>query len=165
MRFGPVSDIKVCNQYGKYSIEVQVQSLFQDQTVSWIRIVDGIDKFVKEAMPIQEEEKASVKPAATTRPIVKPSSTSGWDFKQRQWIVIEKQESKDPYCFQVSKFITRILRHSQEVYREEHGGVHYDQVIDGCKKRQSDNTRYWSDEMKKHFVNAQHWSKNDGYQF
>ena len=44
VRFGPVSDIKVCNQYGTYSIEVQVQSLFQDQTVSWIGIVDGIDK-------------------------------------------------------------------------------------------------------------------------
>ena len=33
----------------------------QDQTVSWIRIVNGIDKFVREAMPIQEEEKASGK--------------------------------------------------------------------------------------------------------
>ena len=64
VRFGPVSDIKVRNHHGRYSIEVQVQSLFQDQTVSWIRIVNGIDKFVREAMPIQEEEKASVKPAA-----------------------------------------------------------------------------------------------------
>ena len=45
-------------------IEFQVQSLFQDQTVSWIRTVNGIDKFVREAMPIQEEEKASGKPAA-----------------------------------------------------------------------------------------------------
>ena len=64
VRFGPVSDIKVCNHYGRYSIEVQVQSLFQDQTISWIRIVNGIDKYVREAMPIQEEERASVKPAA-----------------------------------------------------------------------------------------------------
>ena len=71
VRFGPVSDIKVCNQYGRYSIEVQVQSLFQDQTVSWIRIVNGIDDFVREAMPIQEEEKASGKPAAKARPILK----------------------------------------------------------------------------------------------
>ena len=121
VRFGPVSDIKECNQYGRYSIEVQVQSLFQDQTVSWIRFVNGIVKFVREAMPIQEEEKASVKPAAKTRPILKPSSTSGWDFtpiEQRQWIDIETQESKDPCCFQVSKFITRFLRHSQKVYRE-----------------------------------------------
>ena len=69
-----VSDIKVCNDNGRYSIEIQVQSLFQDQTVSWIRIVNGIDKFVREAMPIQEEKKASGKPAAKARPILKPSS-------------------------------------------------------------------------------------------
>ena len=84
---------------------VQDQSLFQDQTVSWTRIVHGIDKFVREAMPIQEEEKASGKPAAKARPILKPSSTSGWDFtaieqgdftpiEQRHWI--ETQESNDP---------------------------------------------------------------------
>ena len=28
VRFGPVLDIKVCNHYGRYSIEVQVQSFF-----------------------------------------------------------------------------------------------------------------------------------------
>ena len=65
---------------GHYSIEVQVQSLFQDQTVSWIRIVNGIDKFVREAMPIQEDEKSSVKPAARARPMLKPSSTSDVNF-------------------------------------------------------------------------------------
>ena len=58
----------------------------------------------------------------------------------------------------MSKFITRLLRHSQQVYRQEDGAVHYDQVIDECKKRQSDNAGYCLDEMKKHFVNAPHWS-------
>ena len=98
VRFEPVSDIKVCNEHRGYSIEIQVQSLFQGQTVFWIRIVNGIDKFVREAMPIQEEEKASQKPATKARPILKPSSTSGWDFtpmEQRQWFDIERQESKD----------------------------------------------------------------------
>ena len=71
---------------------------------------------------------------------------------------METQESNDPDCFQVSKFITRLPRHNQEGYREADGAVHYDQVVDGCKKKQSDNTRYWSDEMKKDFVNAPHWS-------
>ena len=85
--FGPVSDKKVCNKNGRHSIEVQVQSLFKDQTESWITIVNGIDKFVRKAMPIQEEEKAPVRPAAKARPILKPSSTSGWDstpMRQRQ---------------------------------------------------------------------------------
>ena len=123
--------------------------------------MNGIDKFVREAMPIQEEEKASGKPAATARPILKPSSISDVNCVpggQRKWIDIETQESNAPYCFQVSKCITRLLRHTQELNREEDGGVHYDQVIDECKKKQSDNTEYWSDEMKKNFVNAPHWS-------
>ena len=124
-------------------IEVQVQSLFQDQTESWIRIVNGIDKLVREAMPKQEDGKASGKPSAKARPRLKPSSTSGWDItlmEQRQWIDIGTQESNDLFCFQVSKCITRLLRHSQQVYREADGAVHYDQVIGECKKWQSDNT-------------------------
>ena len=65
--FGPVSDTKICSRYGRYSVEVQVQSLFQDQIVSGIRIVNGIGKFVRDAMPMHEEEKASGKTAAKAR--------------------------------------------------------------------------------------------------
>ena len=123
--------------------------------------MNGIDKFVREAMPIQEEEKASAKPVAKVRPILKPSSISDVNsipVGQGKWIDIETRESNDPYCFQVSKFITRLLRQSQEVRREEDGGVHYDQGIDECKKKLSDDTGYWSDEMKKQIANAPHWS-------
>ena len=126
-----------------------------------MRIVNGIDKFVRGAMPMQEEEKASEKPAAKASPTLKPSSIGGWDFtpiEQRQWIDIETQESSDPYCFEMSKFITRFLRHSQKVYREADGAFHYDQVIGECKKKQSDNTECWSDGMKKDFINAPYWS-------
>ena len=96
--------------------------------------MSGIDKFAREAMPIQEEEKASGKPAAKARPTLKPSSTSDMNFtqmEQRQWIDIEIQESNDPLCFQMSKFITRLLR--QKV-REEDARVHYDQIVDECRK-------------------------------
>ena len=101
VRFGPVSDIKVCNKHGRYNIEVQVQSLFKDRTESWIRIVNGIDKFVREAMSIQEEVKASWQPAAKARPTLKPSSTGGWDFTPI--------EQRPIYCywkFSLSIFIT-----------------------------------------------------------
>ena len=79
-------------------------------------------------------------------------------MEQRQWIDIEIQESKDSDCFQVPKFITRLLRHSQQVHREEDAGVHNDQIIDEFKKKLSDDTGYWSDEMKKQFANIPHWS-------
>ena len=46
----------------------------------------------------------------------------------------------------------------KKVFREAVGGVHHDQVIDECRKKQSDNTGYWSYEMKKDFVNVPNWS-------
>ena len=148
VRFGPFFDIKVCNHTRRYSIDVQVQSLFQDQTVSWIRIVNGIDKFVREAIPIQEEAKDSGKPAAKARPILKSSSISDVNFipiGREKWMDIETQESNDP-CFSCG----------QKVHREGDGAVHSDQVIDECKKKQFDNTEHWSMEMKKDFINAPH---------
>ena len=68
------------------------------------------------------------------------------------------KESKDLHCFQVSKLITRLLRPSKQVRREEDGGVHYDQIIDECKKKLSENPGHWSGEMKKQFAFAPHWS-------
>ena len=49
-RIGPVLDIQVCRHEDRYSIRVLVESLFQDQTASWVRIVSGIDKSVTESM-------------------------------------------------------------------------------------------------------------------
>ena len=37
-------------------LQFKFQSLSKDQTESWIGIVSSIDKFVREAMPIQEDE-------------------------------------------------------------------------------------------------------------
>ena len=40
VRFGPVSDIRICKQDGRYSVEVQVQSLFKPQVVGTLFLVD-----------------------------------------------------------------------------------------------------------------------------
>ena len=58
MRIGPVVNIKVCYHDDRYSIEVQVPSLFQDNTASWVRIVNGVDKYVTESMPTAKEEQS-----------------------------------------------------------------------------------------------------------
>ena len=62
----------------------------------------------------------------------------------------------------MSKFITRLLRHSKHVLREENGGV---QVIEECKKKSSDDKGYWLDEMLQQFALAPHWTLENGYQF
>ena len=140
VRFGPVSDIKVLQSLRKIQYWSS-GSIFVSRSN---RILDHNSERYWRICQRKEEQKASVKPAAKARPRLKPSSTSGWDFtliEQRQWIDIETQESKDPYCFQVSKFITRLLRHCQIVNRE--GLV--------------DNTERWLVESRE-FVNATHWS-------
>ena len=72
--FGPFLDVKVCNHDQQHSVEVQVRSWFEDQAVSWVRSVNGVDKFVREAMPTQEEEIASGTLIAKARPRPKSSA-------------------------------------------------------------------------------------------
>ena len=62
-RIGQVLNIKVCYHDDRYSIEVQIPSLFEDNTVSWVRIVNGVDKYLTESMlNKKEEDTASEKP-------------------------------------------------------------------------------------------------------
>ena len=67
-RIGPVLNITVCYHDDRYSIEVQIPSLFQDRTASPVIIVNGVDKYVTESMLTKEEEDiVSEKPIAKLR--------------------------------------------------------------------------------------------------
>ena len=77
VRFGPVSDIK----FAITTEDTVLKFMFNPCLKNWIRIVNGIDKFVREAMPIHEKEKASGKPAAKARP-------SGW------WLGLQSNRDK-----------------------------------------------------------------------
>ena len=55
-RIGTVFNIKVCYRDEQCSVEVQVPSLFQANTVSWVRIVNGVDSYVTESRPTAKEE-------------------------------------------------------------------------------------------------------------
>ena len=67
-------------------------------------------------------------------------------MEQRKWIDIEVKRSMDPYCFQMSKFFTQLLRH-KEVGREEDAEVPDDRIVEKCKEVLSEDSRYWSDEI------------------
>ena len=43
-KIGLVLDVKVCFHQRRYGIEIMIESLFRDRTVSWVRIVKGIRK-------------------------------------------------------------------------------------------------------------------------
>ena len=106
-RIDPVLNIKVCYHDDRYSIAVQIPSLFQDNTASLVRIVNGVDKYVTESMLTREEEDiASVKHIAKARPRRKPIITLtsvSILVRNRKWEDIEKQRSDDTKSYEVSK--------------------------------------------------------------
>ena len=54
----------------------KIPSLFEDNIASWVRIVNGVDKYVTESMlTTKEEDVASEKPIAKARPRQKPTVT------------------------------------------------------------------------------------------
>ena len=62
-RIGPVLNMKVCCRDDRYSIEVQIPSLFQHNTASWVGVVNGVDTHVTESVLTKKEEDiASEKP-------------------------------------------------------------------------------------------------------
>ena len=62
-RIDQVLNLKVCYHDDPYCIQVQIPSLFQDNNVSWVRILNGVGKYVTESMlPTKEDDMASGKP-------------------------------------------------------------------------------------------------------
>ena len=54
---------------GRYGVEIKIESLFRDRTGSWIRIVNGIYKYVTETS--EEIPVASVGDRSTAQPVAK----------------------------------------------------------------------------------------------
>ena len=146
-RIGPILNIKVCYHDERYSIEVQVPSLFQDNTVSWGRIVNGVDKYVTDSMPTANEEDIALeKPIAKARPrrkLAKTLTSVSILVLERKWIDIATQRSHDHKCCRVSEAITRLLRHDQPVLRGSDGAIHNSHIIEECRKQKFDDASQW----------------------
>ena len=88
---GPVN-IKFCYHDDRYSIEVRIQPLLEDNTASSVIIVNGVDKYVTESMLTKKEEDiASGKPIAKARPRQKPTVTMtsvSIPVLERKWVDI-----------------------------------------------------------------------------
>ena len=69
-------------------------------------------------------------------------------------IVFKCPNSSLDYFDTVKKFIEKMMEQSIMT-----------KLLMNARKRQSDNSGDWSDAMKKDFVNAPHWSIQNGYQF
>ena len=105
--------------------------------------MSGIDKDVTESMQTKEEEHGvSGRPVAKARPRQKPAVKLSSVFvlvRDRKWIDIETQRSHDQTCYQVSKAMTRLLRHDRTVPRAIDGAVLIDDVLEECRKKKFDD--------------------------
>ena len=146
-RISPVLKIKVCYRDDRYKIKVQIPSLFQDHTVSLVRIVNGVDIYVTESMlTAKEEDTASGKHIAKARPRQKPTVTLtsiSIPVHEKQWIDIETQRSHDYKCYEVSKAIIGLLRHDQSLPRGSDGAIHYSDIIEECRMKKFDGASQW----------------------
>ena len=74
--------MKVHFRRGRYFIDIMIESLFRESTVSWVRVVNGINKYVtemSEEILVESIERVRIakgkprqKPAVTLSPISIP---------------------------------------------------------------------------------------------
>ena len=120
-KIGPVVNIHVCHHEDRCSIEIEVQSLFQGRTASWVRIVNGVEKYVTETTETTEDEehRALGKPIAKARQRIKSTITLtpvSVSLHERKWMDINPKDY-DHKCFVVSEAMTRLLRYDQTIPR------------------------------------------------
>ena len=125
-----------------------IESLFRDRTVSGVRSVNGINKYVTETSETiffeNVEHRVTVKPVAKARPRLKLAvtlSSISIPIRERKWIDINPETFCED-CF-ASKAMIRLLRHDASIPREDDGAVRFDDLIERFKV-ELDGTPQWS---------------------
>ena len=126
---------------GKYGIEIRIWSLSQDNSLSWVRISHGTNKYVVDSnynntevpadVPEEQASQSSVKVIAArskakSKPqkretVELPSTTS---MNERKWIHIEPSEPSLA-AYEVLKKVINLLRHCQTIQREDDGAMQF----------------------------------------
>ena len=115
-KIGQVLDVKVCYHQRRYCVDVVIESFFffGDKTVSWVRIVNGINKYVTETseeIPVTSvENRGTGKLVAKVKPRPKLALTLSRvsiPLRERKWIDVNPGAYSHG-CFEVSKFMVRL---------------------------------------------------------
>ena len=160
-QIGPVLEVATSYLHGKHGVEIRIWSLNRNNTHSWVRISHGSNKFVmnlnNNETEIPEDQlgeyalklnakdfacraKAKAKPQ---RRELAGSSPRIVSIGRRNWIDFEPGK----YSFseyEVSKKVTFLLRHSQQMHRKEDGAVHFWRMKENLQS-QFPQSIHWSD--------------------
>ena len=92
--------MKVCAHNGRCGFEILIESLFRDGIASWVRIVNGNNKYVTETsdfVPIESVGSSALgKPAALVRPKLKPRVPSTFvsvTFNKEDGLILNQKDS------------------------------------------------------------------------
>ena len=130
---------KVCLHQERCGIEILIESLFRDGTACWVRIVNGINKYVTETSETVDlgifEHRVTGKPVAKAKPRPKPGVTLSpisIPLRERKWININPERFRQD-CVAVSKAMIRLLQHDQLIPGEDDGAVRFDDLAENVK--------------------------------
>ena len=148
-KIDPVLNIHVCHHEDRYSVEIQVRSLFQDRIASWVRIVNGVEKYVTETTETIEDEqhRALGKPIAEARPQVKSTITLtpvAVPPRERKWV--DFNPGSYDHEFNVTP--------KAMIPRETDGAVKYEDIAEEFNKKKREK-----------FDGASQWSFNNWISF
>ena len=102
--------------------------------------MNGINKNVTETseeIPVASvENRGFGKPVAKAKPQPKPTLTLSLvsiPYRERKWIDVDSRKFSQS-CFEVSKFMIRLLRHDDTVHREDDGAVRFDDLAESSRQ-------------------------------
>ena len=129
-----------------------IEYLFKDQTVSWVRILNGINKYVTETSQeilIENVQQfiSTGSLVAKAKPRPKPVVNLSSNYvptRERKWRDINPAQFSQS-CFAVSKFMIRSLRHDKIIPRGDDGAVRFDDLIEEFKVKFV-GTLQWADD-------------------
>ena len=139
-RIGPILEVTTSFQHFKFAVEVRIQSVNEDNSLSWVRISYGTVRYVNNYIKYdtqsladpQEEEYVptssgvvAARPKAKAKPQpMESTGTATIPLSERVWIDIEPSE-KNLESYNLSKKVINLLRHNQKLHREQDGAIQF----------------------------------------
>ena len=161
-KIGPVLEVTTSCLYGKHGVEIRIWSLSEDNTQSWVWISHGSNKFLWwiRTTTTQKFLKINLKNKRYNWKwrILNADQRQKQNRKEENLLIIHRASFRwkelDWYwtrellslsAYEVWKKVIHLLRHSQQVEREEDGAVHFWRMKEHLQS-QFPQSIHWSDD-------------------